>query len=262
MQTLRRPEVVERTSELHWDDEVDVLCAGPGPGVLAHAIFCADLDADVLLADAADPADVSDAETLAYLSSMTDDLGPIAGLATDLELSVIRAGPAAVSTDRRAKIEPFIGSRLRDFAVRCVASPFGVLYTDVPDAGRTAMRTEAGETLQAASVGTFRAGADHPGPALVEWLDVQACERAISRDAGSAVQRLIFEYGLVAGAAVATPSGTLLVRAKAGVALSTRPTPDAPDWPVQPELGGTVMDVAIVACTAGRFGRVALLNPR
>ena len=49
MQTPVRPDAVGRPSELHWDDEVDVLCVGSGPGVLAHAIACANSDADVLL---------------------------------------------------------------------------------------------------------------------------------------------------------------------------------------------------------------------
>lgn len=262
MQTPVRPDAVGRPSELHWDDEVDVLCVGSGPGVLAHAIACANSDADVLLADAAAPADICDAETLAYLSAMTEDLGPVAPVDTDLELPVIHAEPVPVATERRATIEPFIGSRLRDFAAQCVASPFGVLCTQIPEADRTAMRTDGGDTVQAASVGSFRMGTDEVGPALIEWLDVHARERGITRDADSVVRRLIFEHGRVAGAALATPSGEILVRAEWGVAMSTRSVPGAPKWPVRPDLHGTVTDVVIVACTAGRFGRVALLNPR
>ena len=99
-------------SELHWDDEVDVLCVGSGVGVLAHAVFCAGLDADVRLVDAA-LADVSDAETRAYLDSMTEDLGPVTPGVRDLEVSIIRAEPAPARTDPRAPIEPFVGARLR-----------------------------------------------------------------------------------------------------------------------------------------------------
>ncbi len=263
MQTPVRPDAGGWTSEVDWDDEVDVLCVGSGPGVLAHAIACAASDADVLMADAAAPVDVRDAETLAYLSAMTEDLGPITPVDTDLELPVIRAEPVqAAATDRRATIEPFIGSRLRDFAAHCVASPFGVLYTQIPESDRTAMRTDGDEIVQAASVGTFRAGADEVGPALIEWLDAHARERGIARDTDSTVRRLIFENGRVAGAALTTPSGETLVRAAWGVAMSTRSVPGAPQWPVQPDLRDTVADVAVVACTAGRFGRVALLNPR
>ncbi|HMZ15622.1 MAG TPA: hypothetical protein PLS04_15920, partial [Mycobacterium sp.] len=106
-------------SELHWDDEVDVLCVGSGPGVVAHAVFSAGLGADVLLVDAAAP---TDADTLAFLGSMTDDLGPVTPAGADLEASVLRAEPVPARTDPRAPIEPFIGARLREFALRCVAS--------------------------------------------------------------------------------------------------------------------------------------------
>ncbi len=260
MQNPAGPDAWE--SELHWDDEVDVLCVGSGPGVLAHAVFSAALGADVLLVDAAAPTDVTDADTRAFLGSMTDDLGPVTPAGADLEVAVLRAEPVPARTDPRAPIEPFIGARLREFALRCVASPFGVLYTEVPDAGWTAMRIEAGDTVQVASIGTFRAGVEAPAPALTAWLDEQAHACGVARAADSVAQRLIFENGRVAGAELAAPSGTTLVRALAGVALSTRSAPDGGEWPAQPELGGRTADVAIIARTAGRFGRLALLNPR
>ncbi len=34
---------IEQPTELYWDDVVDVICAGTGPGALAQAIVCADL---------------------------------------------------------------------------------------------------------------------------------------------------------------------------------------------------------------------------
>ena len=260
MQNPAGPDAWE--SELHWDDEVDVLCVGSGPGVLAHAVFSAALGADVLLVDAAAPTDVTDADTRAFLGSMTDDLGPVTPAGADLEVAVLRAEPVPARTDPRAPIEPFIGARLREFALRCVASPFGVLYTEVPDAGWTAMRIEAGDTVQVASIGTFRAGVEAPAPALTAWLDEQAHACGVARAADSVAQRLIFENGRVAGAELAAPSGTTLVRALAGVALSTRSAPDGGEWPAHPELGGRTADVAIIARTAGRFGRLVLLNPR
>ncbi len=64
---------------------------------------------------------------------MTEDLGLSDTPATDLELSAERAKPVPVKTDRRATIEPFFGSRLRDWSVRCIASPFGVIYSQIPD---------------------------------------------------------------------------------------------------------------------------------
>ncbi|MCB9417074.1 MAG: hypothetical protein H6522_07860 [Mycolicibacterium sp.] len=137
-----------------------------------------------------------------------------------------------------------------------------MLYTEVPDAGRTAMRTERGDTVQVASIGAFRAGADAPAAALTAWLDEQAHARGVGRATDSVAQRLIFENGRVAGAELAGPSGSTLVRAAAGAALSIRSAPDVGGWPGQAELGEQTADVAIVALTAGRFGRVVLLNPR
>jgi hypothetical protein len=70
---------------------------------------------------------------------------------------------------------------------------------------------------------------------------------------------LIFEWGRVAGAAIDTASGTRLIRARAGVALSTGAVPADATWPVQPELRDVVAQVAIVSRIGSRFGRVELL---
>ena len=67
----------EQPTELYWDDVVDVICAGTGPGALAQAIVCADLGLSVELADAVAPSDLSDPDTVAYLEAMTEDLGPL-----------------------------------------------------------------------------------------------------------------------------------------------------------------------------------------
>jgi hypothetical protein len=244
-------------SEWQWDDVVDVICAGTGPGVLAHAICCTDLDLDVEVADAELPSEATDPDTAAYLQSMTDDLDPAVG--RDLELAVVRAQPVTVSKDRRATIEPFFGSRLRDFSARCVGSPFGVIYTQISDI-MTAMRTDSGETIRAAVLGDYRPDADRPGLKLAEWLRGQAHDRGLLDYPGTALQRLVFEDGRVAGAALSTPSGTLrLVRATVGVALSLGAMPDGADWPAQPELPDGAAQVVVVSRTASRFGLVELL---
>jgi hypothetical protein len=243
-------------SEYQWDDVVDVICAGAGLGALAHAIWCTDLDLDVEIADSELSSDAIDPDTATYLQSMTEDLGP--AVDRDLRLAVAHAKPVVVSNDRKATIEPFFGSRLRDFSARCVASPFGVVFSQVPD-GMTAMHS-AGETIRVAVLGEFHPETDCPGGELAEWLHDQAHERGLLDDTGTALRRLIFEYGRVAGAELSTPSGSRLVRAAVGVALSVGPVPDKDDWPVQKKLSSGTAQVAVVSRTASRFGLVELLH--
>ncbi|MCV7178737.1 hypothetical protein [Mycolicibacterium sphagni] len=243
-------------SELPWDDVVDVICAGAGAGVLAHAIRCADLDLVVDLADMELSSQTSDPDTAAYLQSMTDDLDP--GTARNLTVATVYAEPVTVTKDRKASIEPFYGSRLRDWSARCVVSPFGVIYSQIPET-MTAMRTKAGESIQAAVLGEYRPAGDRPGVELADWLREQARERGFHEHAGTALQRLIFEGGRVAGAELATPEGAQLVRANVGVALSIGPMPDPADWPVQADLPAGPARVVVTSRTASRFGRVELL---
>jgi hypothetical protein len=246
---------IGQPTELYWDDVVDVVCAGTGPGALAQAILCTDLGLSVELAETVAPSGLSDPDTVAYLAAMTEDVGTSSA---GLELPVVRAAPVAPRTDRRARIEPFIGSRLRDWAACCMASPFGVVYSGIPEAGVTAMRSDSGEAIRVAVLGTYRPDADRPGAALADWLAEQAWERNVAGHR-LGLQRLIFEWGRVAGAAIDTGSGTRLVRATAGVALSTGAVPAGATWPVQPELRDVVAQVAIVSRTGSRFGRVELL---
>ncbi|TDO07813.1 hypothetical protein EV580_5382 [Mycobacterium sp. BK086] len=242
-------------SEYEWDYVVDVICAGAGLGALAHALWSSELDLDVELADAELSLETADPDTFAYLQSMTEDLGPVGDRA--MELAVAHVKPVVVSTDRKATIEPFFGSRLRDFSARCVASPFGVIYSQVPDA-MTAMYS-AGETIRVALLGEFRPETDRPGGELAEWLRQQADERGLLDESGTALRRLVFEDGRVAGAELSTGSGTRLVRAVVGVALSIGPTPASAEWPVQDTLPTGAPQIAVVSRTASRFGLVELL---
>jgi hypothetical protein len=187
---------------------------------------------------------------------MTDDLEP--ATARSKSRAVVRAQPVPVSKDRRATIEPFFGSRLRDWSARCVVSPFGVIYSQIPD-DMTAMQTESGETIRAAVLGDYPPVADRPGLQLADWLRDQARDRDILGEPATALQRLVFEGGRVAGAELSTPDGTRLVRAVMGIALSIGPILDSADWPVQSELPDGVAQVAVVSRTASRFGRVELL---
>ncbi|MCX2932785.1 hypothetical protein ORI20_21160 [Mycobacterium sp. CVI_P3] len=245
-------------SESHWDDVVDVICAGSGPGVLAHAIRCSGLDLDVEVAVAELAFETTDPDTTDYLRSMTDDLGP--ATARDLELAVVRARPVTVAKDRRATIEPFFGSRLRDWSARCLTSAFGVIYSQIPD-DMTVMCTDSGETIRAGVVDDYHPQTDCPGMELTEWLRVQAHDHGLLGEPGAALQRLVFEEGRVAGAALSTRGGTRLVRATLGVALSIGPAPDSAEWPIGPQLPGGAAQLVEVSRTASRFGRIELLYP-
>ncbi|MFN8032857.1 MAG: hypothetical protein U0Q47_06070 [Mycobacterium sp.] len=246
----------EHPTQLHWDDVVDVICAGVGPGVLAQAVLWSDLGLSVELADALAPCGVADPDTAAYLVAMTEDLGPLECRPVDLELPLLRAQPVAPRADRRARIEPFVGSRVRDWSARCAVSPFGVVYSAVPEAGVEALRSDSGETVRAAVLSDYRPDAERAGAALSGWLAEQARERDLGGH-GMALQRLVFEDGRVAGAAIDTGSGNRLVRALHGVALSTGAVPA--EWPAQPELRDTIARVAVVGRAGSRFGRVELI---
>jgi len=252
---VRADEESVEASQWQWDYVVDVICAGAGPGALAHAISCVDLDLDVELADAELSHHAADPDTAAYLQSMTEDLDPAVDQV--LELAAVQAAPVVVNKDRKATIEPFFGSRLRDFSARCAASPFGVIFSQIPDT-MTPMRS-AGETIRVAAIGDYQPETDRPGSELAEWLRDQARERGLLDEAATTMRRLIFEEGRVAGAELSTAQGSRLVRATVGVALSIGPMPDASDWPVQAELPSGAAQVAIVSRTASRFGLVELL---
>ncbi len=250
-------EELNEASEWQWDDVVDVICAGAGPGALAHAISCIENDLDVEFAEAEISWDETDPGIATYLQSMTDDLGLGDPGVRDPALRAVPVQPVPAKSDRRATIEPFFGSRLRDWSVRCIASPFGVIYSHVPDT-MTPMRSDGGETIRVAVLGDYRPEGDRPGAAVTGWLREQAEEHRLLGETPTTLQRLIFEYGRIAGAALSTPDGTRLVRATAGVALSVGPMPTDADWPVQSGLPERAQ-VAVVSRTASRFGCVELL---
>lgn len=229
--------------DLEWDDVVDVICIGSGAGVLAYAIACATAEFDVALAHRPPG---YDADTMSYLTAMTDDLD---GYPPQEALAVSRAEPTQIRPDRRATVETFAGEQLRQWSARCLASPVGVMFTEVPPI-LTPMRAETGELITAAVL-----GANPPaGGSLTRWLDEQIDQFRI--DAPSEVlDGLIYQDGRLAGAALQGEAGRRLVRASAGLAFPVGPTHTAP--PVLPALPD--VSVALVGRRAGRFARIELL---
>jgi len=244
-------------SDLGWDEVVDVICVGTDPGPTAQAIAGVQCGRSVLVI--ARP-QMWDSDTAAYFAEMTADLtSPEPGL----QFPLTRAHPTAAVPARGHVIDTFVGAHLLDWAGQCWATPFGVLYTNAFGIDTVAMRTDAGLLIEAAVVGEYPSATVRSSRAVAEWLTDQARDHDVQPDPDLTLQRLIIEYGRVAGAELRTTSGLLLVRALNGVALPTgggdSASSDA-DWVAHPDLGDVQLEVAIVGRPAGRFGRVELLQ--
>lgn len=230
-----------------WDEVVDVLCVGAGPGVLAYGLFCAAADLDVLLVESDD----LDPQTREWRAAMTEDLGDCP---PDPRLSVIHGEPVpAAKVDDRTKLEPFVGEHLRRWSAQCLASPFGVLTSEVPDFAP--MRTAGGESITAGVVGRFRFPEAPAGPALTRWLRERA--EPLFGPADDTLNGLIVVDGRIAGVVLNTADGPCRVGAAHGIALSVGAAPE--DWPDQSELSALTADVAVLGRCAGRFATVGLL---
>ncbi|MDT5135501.1 MAG: hypothetical protein QOE41_4812 [Mycobacterium sp.] len=263
-------------SAMQWDDVVDVVCVGSGAGGLATAIVAVDAGQSVFVAQSPSlgqrPPDrfgveVCDDETNEYLDALTVGIGSASSAVHNAEVPVrIIDGkaPAAVGCrDRRRVVEPFVGAQLRDWAACCATAAHGVLYSRVTDRNMTTMRPNAGETFEAAIVGSLPDDTDVTGPffadRLADWLVAEARDRGIDVGAPSPLDRLVFEEGQIVGAVVTTPQGTCAVHARHGVVLTSarQPASDAvaDDLPREASV-----EVCVVSKTASRFGRVELLG--
>ena len=231
-----------------WDETVDVLCVGDGPGALAYAVLCATGDLDVLIVESAD----LDPNTRDWRAMMTVDLADGAPEAT---LAPVRAElvPERTITDR-TRLEPFVGEHLRRWSAHCLASPFGVMFSHVADL--EPMRTADGESITAGVVGSYRCDGRPPGPALLHWLRERATE--LFAPADDRLDDVIIADGRIAGVVLNTADGLRRVGVTDGLALSIGTMPQ--QWPDQPELDGRTFDVAVLGRTAGRFGTVGLLQ--
>lgn len=233
-------------SDLDWDEVVDVICVGTDPGPTAQAISSIQLGRRVL---AVPRPEIFDTDTAAYVTEMTADLEPPE---PGRPFPLTRARATDAEPARGRVIDTFVGAHLQYWAGQCWATPFGVLYTDPFAIDTTPMITDDGLRIEVAVVGHYR-----PDRPLAEWLCAQAREHDVQPDPDLTLQRLVIEYGRVAGAELLTGSGTLLVRAMDGVALPTAASDI--DWALRSDLGDTDLEVAIVGRPAGRFGRVELL---
>ncbi|MEI6253070.1 MAG: hypothetical protein WCP30_09720 [Mycobacteriaceae bacterium] len=239
--------MTEHLESADWDETVDVLCVGEGPGALAYGIFCDASDLDVLIVECAE----LDPQTRDWRRAMTEDLD---GGPPDARLPLISAEPVPVQPiNDRTRLEPFVGEHLRQWSAGCLASPFGVMFSHVPDLDP--MRTAEGQSVTAGVVGSFQCDGGPPGPALVRWLRERA--EGLFGPADDRLDGLIIEDGRIAGVVLHTADGPCRVGATHGLVLSLGGAPEC--WPDQPELAGLEVDVAVVGRRAGRFARVQLL---
>ncbi|MFY1621008.1 hypothetical protein [Micromonospora sp. WMMD736] len=260
-----------------WDDEVDVICTGFGVGALASAVIAVDAGLDVFMArpqievlasGSAQPGPgmqwlgpaLIDAATSDYFAALTGDLGPLNTAPHDVKVPMRVVVAQSSSGDDRG-VEPFFGARLRDWALRCLASPYGFMYTRLGGNQVTTMRSGDGETVEVALVGTLDTSAEVvrlDAGSLTEWLTGQVRDRSIEVS-NSSLQRIVFDDGEVAGAVFTTPDGPFAVRARHGVAVSGGDWQHRLEAPGLPAPGGP-LQVGLVRQPASRFGRLELLS--
>jgi hypothetical protein len=263
-----------------WDEEVDVICTGSGIAGLAHSVAVVDVGGDVFVASSRDEAgtggaavavrsrvdslhwldiDTPDPDTNEYFAALSSDLGPLTRSARDADLP-IRVVDHAEPVDPRGVVMPFVGARLRDWAARCLVSPYGYLYSRVADWQSTTLRTVDGDSIEVAEIGSITPDPTNVGGSVLDWLNGQTVDRGIDVHHGTSLERIVFEEGDVVGAEFTTPDGPLAIRARQGVtvagggpyaALATGQALPADDAPLR---------LCLVGQTASRFGRVELLT--
>jgi hypothetical protein len=250
-----------------WDDEVDVVCTGSGVGCLATAIAVADLGGEAFVANPASRpsphprlgVDVEDFETNEYLAALSSDLAPVNRSRWDVDVP-IRVVHQLVPADAGRQVAPFVGARLRDWAARCLASPYGYLYTRVFDGQAETLHTSDGESLEIAELGSMTPDRDDVGRSVTEWLTAQVNERRIEAHSGCSLQRIVFEEGAAVGALFTTPDGPVAIRARLGVMVATGGPPLTTAVRQQLQTGEAEVRVCLVSHTASRFGRIELLT--
>jgi FAD binding domain len=263
-----------------WDAEVDVVCTGAGIAGLAHAVAVLDTGGEVFVAGSGgdfEPGgsavavrsrvdrlhwlevDVPDLETNEYFAALSADLGPLTRSVRDVDVP-IRVVDHAEPVDPRGAVPPFFGARLRDWAARCLVSPYGYLHTRVCEWQSTTLRTVDGESLEVAEIGSITPDPGNIGASVLDWLTAQARDRRIEVHQATSLQRIVFEDGDVVGAEFATPDGPVAVRARHGVTVAGGGPQATMAAGQHLPADDASLRLCLVRQTASRFGRVELLT--
>lgn len=252
-----------------WDEIVDVVSVGAGPGGLACAIAAVDAGLDVFVARPAPRAEaepeseidgargwlpvVTDAETMAYFSALSEELPAVTPPADPTELPSRTLCDVDVDTSRRAHVETFVGARLCSWAASCIASPYGLLFTRVAGWPTTTMRTTTGNSFEVLALDESD-GVPSDGT-FTRRMDAMAAARDIEVLDDHALQRIVFDEGEIAGVVVDSKDGPWAVRARVGIAVTSSEPCRADD-----RVLAAGSRIALVGLTASRFGRVEVLR--
>lgn len=236
-------------AELEWDDEVDIVCVGTEPAVLAYAVAAESVGMDVIVTRSRARVDaltlaarlgLSD-ESADYVVAVTED----APLPAEPQALTVRCAGVPLWPDPGPGVS-FSGAALRNWAGSCLGSPYGLLSTTVASLGE--------ETLP---VGTVSGEAVEVG----RWLQDRCDEFEVAPSERTCLGSLVFAEGQVFGAVIESPDGGSRVRAIAGVVFSTWTGASTPL--VAPgALGGTGKAELVVRRRAfSRFARLELQVP-
>lgn len=250
-----------------WDDEVDVVCTDTALGGVATAIATVRNGGTVFLASAVPApaeadwfvADHGESETAAYLHELTADIEVATLPRSSVEIPVRSVStPRPADPVRGRRIATFDGARLRDWAMQCIPARSGYLYTRVTDWQTATLESSDGGLLSVAEIGVFTPDVDDIAGSVRSWLTTEARGCGVVSEPVAALQRLVFDQGVVVGAEFATDDGPLTIRARHGVLVCRAVDPHAAMTSTLPER--EPLRVALVGTVASRFGRVELLT--
>lgn len=266
--TMGVHEIVTEPSSIDWDDFVDVVSVGVGATGLAAALASQAIGLTFAVGvppggagDLAGRLGITDSESAGYLKSVTSDTGPTVARGRTLPIRYVEASADA---ERSAGGYNFAGAALRTWAAACLATPYGLLNTQVADPRLTTRYTSAGRIVEGVVVGTVELGGRQPEADVDTWLSTLARDRDVTVEPANTLQRLVFEDGEVVGVVIDTPSGSCAVRTRYGVLMALGDAEERCQWPVDGLAGVTTAEVAFVRRAASRYSRLELLvqDPR
>ena len=166
---------------------------------------------------------------------------------------------ATASPDSDA-VEPFLGSRLMDWAGQCLTSPYGMLHSSVFGWDRcTRMRSEDGGAIEVVPIGTIDWRRGLGGQVLRDWM-LDRVRGARDRDAHRHRDGAARVRGWSRDGCRAVDQQRSARRACPPGSDHRTPRARARPPPVSHPLGKSSARCAWSVITASRFGRVELLS--